>query len=137
MFKKFFNFGTSLYKKRESIMDSKEEAFFLEFQRQLPSGFYIFPKMRIADIIETISGSGYYRLRNKILPKHIDFLITNVRFQPILAIELNGASHLRKDREEIDNQKKEIFDSINLPLEFIEVGTNFYSDINNLITKFL
>src|SRR3989339_112268 len=59
----------SIYKKRESVMNKSESAFFFELQKQLPNGYHIFPKMRIADIIETESGKGYYKLRDKILPK--------------------------------------------------------------------
>jgi hypothetical protein len=118
-------------------MDKREEAFFFELSKQLPAGFYVFPKMRIADIIETTDGKGYYSHRNEILPKHIDFLICNVSFHPVLAIELNGSSHKREDRKESDNEKREIFETVGLPLEFIEVGTDFSSDVKNLITRYI
>jgi len=118
-------------------MDKREEAFFFELRKQLPEGYFVFPKMRIADIIETTNGKGYYIHRNEILPKHIDFLICNASFHPILAIELNGSSHGREDRKESDYEKKEIFKSAGLPLEFIEVGTDFPSDVKNLIAKYI
>ncbi len=138
MFKKYFSLDkSSEFKKRESVMEKSEEVFYLELLKQLPDGFYVFPKMRVADIIETTSGRGYYSHRNEILPKHIDFLICNSFFHPILAIELNGSSHMRNDRKDSDKEKKEIFEFIELPLEFVNVGTNFDYDISGLINKYL
>lgn len=138
MFRKFFaSRSPSVYRKRESVMDKREEAFFFELARQVPAGSYVFPKMRIADIIEATDGRGYYLHRNEILPKHIDFLICNGSFRPVLAIELNGSSHRREDRKESDREKREIFKAVGLPLEFVDVGTDFPSDINNLISKYV
>lgn len=138
MFRKLFNLkSSSTFKKRESVMDKREEAFFHELWKQLPEGFYVFPKMRIADIIETTDGKGYYFRRNEILPKHIDFLICDSYFHPVLAIELNGLSHRLENRKSSDIKKREIFKSVGLPLEFIEVGTDFSSDVANLISKYV
>jgi len=136
MFRKLFNPKLlSVYRKRESVLDKREEAFFFELMKQLPTGFYVFPKTRIADVIETTDGKGYYFHRNKILPKHIDFLICNAFFHPIMAIELNGTSHRREDRKESDHQKREILKSAGLPLEFVEVGREFSLEVKNLINK--
>lgn len=137
MFKNFFKSGLiSSYKKRESVMDKREVEFFFELQKQIPNGFYIFPKMRVADIIETTDGKGYYAERNNILPKHTDFLIADKNFRPILAIELNGSSHTKRNRKESDNKKREVFQLVGLPLEFVEVGTDFSTDVRNLITRY-
>ena len=121
----------SIYKKRESVMNKSESAFFFELQKQLPSGYHIFPKMRIADIIETENGKGYYKMRDKILPKHVDFLICDSYFKPIVAIELNGGYHNNPNQQEKDSIKKEIFKSAGLSLETVNVGIDF----SQLITK--
>ena len=92
--------------------------------------------MRVADIIETTDGKGYYFRRNKILSKHIDFLISNQSFMPILAVELNGSSHRIEKRKDSDDQKKKVFEFVGLPIEFIEVGTDFSLDVKNLFTKY-
>lgn len=119
----------SIYKKRQSVMNRSEEAFFFELQKQLPNGYYIFPKMRIADIIETVSGKDYYLKRNKILPKHVDFLVCDSYFKPVVAIEVNGSSHNRLDRTKRDVLVNEIFKDAQLPLETINVGSNFNESI--------
>ncbi|MFZ1987556.1 MAG: DUF2726 domain-containing protein [Minisyncoccia bacterium] len=113
------------FRKRESIMNKSESAFFYELRKQLSSEYHIFPNMRIADIIDAVDGKGFYRRRNKILPKHIDFLICDRYFKPIVAVEVNGSSHHRADRIERDELVKEIFAEAKLPLEFVNVGVNF------------
>jgi hypothetical protein len=122
----------SIYKKRSSVMNRSESAFFFELQKQLPHGYYIFPKMRIADILETVSGKGYYHMRNGILPKHIDFLICDSYFKPVVAIEVNGGYHNTPNQKKKDSIKREIFMSAGLPLETINVGSDFSQSINRI-----
>src|SRR5262245_9353477 len=62
------------------VMNRSEAAFYHELRRQLPNGYYIFPKMRIADFISAVDGRGFYQRRNYILPKHIDFLVCDSYF---------------------------------------------------------
>lgn len=90
--------------------------------------------MRIADILEAIDGKGFYRRRNEILPKHIDFTICDRYFKPVVALELNGNSHRREDRIVRDGRVKEIFEDAGLHLEFIQVGASFQSEISRILT---
>ena len=119
----------SEYKKRDFIMDKREMAFFHELERQLPEGYYIFPKMRIIDMIDATQGEGLRYRKNKIMPKHVDFIICNSYFNPILAIELNGNSHYRQDRIDSDDLKTKVFEVANLPLEIVNVGTDFKDSV--------
>ena len=123
---------SSRYRTRSSVMNKSERAFFFELQKQLPQGYYIFPNMRIADFIDAVDGSGFYNRRNKILPKHIDFLICDQYFKPIVAVEVNGSSHRRADRVERDELVRKIFADANLPLEFVDVGTNFEQSVSKV-----
>lgn len=120
------------YRKRITLLDKREMAFFFELQEQLPNGFYVFPKMRIADILDATEGYGHRYRINKILPKHVDFVICNSEFKPIVAIELNGTSHQRQDRIERDALVKEIFAVAGMPLEVVNVGTDFSQSIAGL-----
>lgn len=122
-----------LYKKRYRVMNDSESSFFHLLQKHIPTGHYIFPKMRIADIIETRSGKGYYKQRNKILPKHVDFVVCNEKLEPVVAIEIDGKSHNQSDRMERDRQVDEIFKSVSLPLEHVKVGVDFESRCKEII----
>ncbi len=123
-----------MYRKKQSIMNKSEMAFFFELQKQLPDDYHIFPNMRIADILDAVDGKGFYARNNKIMPKHIDFLVCNRYFNPVVAIEINGSSHRRPDRIESDDLKREIFKDARLPLEFVEVGTSFEQSIARIKT---
>ncbi len=120
------------YKLKNCVMNDSEKAFFFELQKQLPEGFHIFPKIRIADFVESISGEGSKFRNHQIIPKHVDFLICDAYFKPVLAIEVNGSSHEREDRQDSDTLKQQIFKETELPLEFVEVGSNFEAQINLL-----
>jgi len=113
------------YKKRFRIMNESEAALFFELRKQLPKDCYVFPYMRIADVVDAVNGSGFYRRRNKILPKHLDFVVCNSNFTPIVAIELNGGYHRRPDRIKMDEEKEEILKDAKLPLVTIRVGDSF------------
>jgi hypothetical protein len=124
------------YRKKFSIMNKTESALFFELKKQLPN-YYIFPNMRIADVIDAINGYGFYQRRNKILLRHIDFIICNSHFKPIFAVELNGGYHKRIEQIVKDNEKIEILREAKLPLKIVEVGDNFTEKVfeikNNLI----
>lgn len=115
------------YKKRNDVMNQSEAAFFFELKKQLPQDYYIFPKMRMIDFIQPVNRD--YGLRNRIWAKHVDFLICDKNFEPKIAIELNGKSHQRQDRIERDERVKIIFEDAKIPLQFINVGTNFNEQI--------
>jgi len=121
------------YRKRFNFMNKSEATFFHSLVKALPPDFYIFPKTRVADIIKTIDGEGYYYRRNRILPKHVDFLICSSRFEPLVAIEVDGASHNSPKRQERDQEVDEIFQSIDVPLVHVRVGDNFKEACDEII----
>ena len=125
------------YTRKPSVMSRSESAFFFELQKQLPQGYYVFPKMRIADVLDIPNGHDYYRMRNKALPKHIDFLICDKYFKPVVAIEINGSSHNSFKQQEADRIKNEMFRDSGLPLETINVGHNFTESISQLRHHFI
>jgi len=128
----FENVQNLPYRLRPSVFNGSETAFFLELKKQLPEGFHIFPKIRIIDFIDP--NSREYKWRNKIWAKHVDFLICDSIFKPILAIELNGRSHQRHDRVKRDRFVKEIFQVTGLPFEVLEVGNNFNLTISKSLS---
>ena len=132
---KSFEVDENPYQIRFSVMSKSEEAFFLELTRVLPDDFYLFPKVRIADILKTQDGPGYYVSRNKILPKHVDFLICNSQFRPQMAIEINGISHNRLKTIESDKLKKQIFEEVGFPLRVVKIGESFSGVIQEIIAS--
>ena len=117
------------YKKKAVVMNDSEMALFQALVSGLPGNYFVFPKMRIADMVDVVDGSGYYQRRNQILPKHVDFLICNNRMVPLMAVELDGNSHSKPSRIERDQLVDGVFENAELPLWRIEVGSDFKSKV--------
>ncbi|UFA51290.1 DUF2726 domain-containing protein [Deinococcus radiophilus] len=101
-----------------------ERAFYERLLRVLPDGYVIFPNVRLNDLF-LIKANGaerqatYARLRDK----HIDFLIVRLPdYQPVLAIELDGATHNSERQQRRDAVKDAVFASGRLPLLRIDAA---------------
>jgi very-short-patch-repair endonuclease len=85
-----------------SIFTNAERKFYYVLAPLLKQyGYIAFPKVRLADIIETKSTdlSTYWKEFNKIKSKHIDFLICeDITFRPEFIVELDDPTHNKKDR---------------------------------------
>lgn len=123
------------YRLRSSVFNKSEEAFFIELKNQLPAGFQVFPKIRIIDFIEPTSQE--LKWRNKIWAKHVDYLICNSSFKPVMAIELNGKSHLSTHRIDRDAFVAGILKVADLSLVTVPVGTEFRKSIEIVTNKLL
>jgi len=118
-----------------NFFNKSEEAFFYKLKKSLPEGYYIFPKVRIIDFIEPIKGISYNSSKGKVWSRHVDFLICNSYFKPVLVLELNGRSHQRQDRINSDDFKKQLFESVGLKYKFIKVGESFEYSIKALVLE--
>lgn len=130
---KFPEIDPNMYQMRYRLMNNSESSFFYLLQKNLPEGFHVFPKMRIADIIKTKNGKGYYRQRNKILPKHVDFVVCNNNLKPVYAIEVDGKSHDTPERQDRDDLVEYIFEGVQLPLKRVRVGSDFENEVRELM----
>lgn len=106
------------YRKKDYFFSYSELKFFesLKFilEKNFWNKYWIFPKVRLADIFETKKQGNL----NKIRAKHIDYLIVNLEkhCDPVLAIELNWKSHFSFSMKKSDNFKRETFKNAWLPL---------------------
>jgi hypothetical protein len=116
------------YKRKQFFFTRSENDFFGLLQRTLEGrNVIVFPKVRVADVLETNSGglAGF----NKISQKHVDYLLVRLpNFQPIMAIELDGKSHGSEKQQARDAVKDQAFKSANLPLVRIPVSRDL-SDV--------
>ena len=85
-----------------SIFTNAERKFYYTLAPLIKQyGYVAFPKVRLADIIETKSTdlSTYWKEFNKIKSKHIDFLVCeDITFRPEFIVELDDPTHNKKDR---------------------------------------
>lgn len=65
--------------------------------------FYVFPKVRLLDIVEPRKGEEHYKsLLWKVQAKHVDFVVCDHECRIKFIIELDDNSHNKKNRAERD-----------------------------------
>ncbi len=105
-----------------------ERAFFGALEEALAGTPYrVFPNVRLNDLfritVQEGRGATYARLRDK----HVDFLIVDgaAAYRPVLAIELDGASHASEQQQHRDAVKDVAFRSAGLRL--VRLPSQVYS----------
>lgn len=79
-------------------------------------GLSIFPKVRVADVIDPDEVGATGDLKNYALKAHFDFVICRNSWDPVYAIEFDGASHQSARQRERDAKKDELCKRDNLPI---------------------
>jgi very-short-patch-repair endonuclease len=94
-----------IFDARPYLLSQGENAFLGALEGAVGNRFRITMKVRLGDLV-TVRGNGSSatRARNQINQKHIDFVLcTHSPVKPLLAIELDDASHDRPDRRARDS----------------------------------
>lgn len=110
-------------------VNGAEASFYNVLLRQMPPNFHVHGKVRLEDIIRVkkdVPAEARWKFRGRVKSRHVDFLIINAKGAPILAIELDGASHRDKRVEESDTVKTALFAAAQLPLRRCRVGEDFH-----------
>lgn len=103
---------------RPFLLTKGENAFLPALEQAIGNQLRIMMKVRLGDLVN-VRGNGSIptTLRNKTNQKHIDFVLcTHYPVQPLLAIELDDASHDRIDRQERDGFVEECLARAGLPI---------------------
>lgn len=120
------------YIKRRYLFSVAELKFFELLKEIIGDNYYIFPKVRICDIIEPKNKSDYSNF-NRIKSKHVDFLLcTKNPITSKIIIELDDRSHNAPSRQSRDKFVDEIFANAEIPIVHINVQ---YSYNKEVITK--
>jgi hypothetical protein len=119
--------GTLPYEIRDDFLTNAEGSFYRVLKVAAGDELMICPKVRLADIFAS-NHAEYYHWFNKIAKKHIDFLLCNTTtLRPVLGVELDDASHLRRDRVERDRFVEQVFKGTGLPLLRVPVRRSYDS----------
>lgn len=119
------------YEKVNCILTNAEYNFYTSLSLATGSNYIICPKVRLADFVKVTGSKNRQTNFNKISSKHIDFLICNNKFKPILGIELDDKSHDKT--KERDNFVNAMYAKIKLPILRIPVGYSY--SVQELRTK--
>jgi len=118
----FFETAPSIF------VNKSEAALFHALRGRISTGFHVHSKVRLEDIIRVrreLNPKLRWTLRGRVKSRHVDYLITTRAGRPVLAIELDGASHDPKNPSEADRVKTALFQATGLPLRRIRVGEDF------------
>src|SRR6266576_5431038 len=103
----------------ESLLTPAEQLFYRSLDLAIAGRLQILCKVRLADLFQVASKDTKerHRLFRKIAAKHIDFLLVEPgKLQPVIAIELDDASHNRADRTQRDRFLDELSGIVDFPL---------------------
>jgi hypothetical protein len=110
------------YRVRDDFLSRAEASFYHVLKSMMGERLLIFPKVSLAEIFFVSQNQDYQSYQNKIDRKRVDFLLCDPKtLKPVLAIELDDASHQRPDRQERDEFVEKVFADARLPLARIPV----------------
>lgn len=113
------------YRARPMFFNRSELVFYDALRSAIADRYAIFSKVRLLDICGDLPWHELTAF-NKISQKHVDFLLCDpATFRLTAAIELDGSSHWRRDRQESDEFKDELFREIRIPLIRFPVRVEF------------
>jgi hypothetical protein len=131
--KRFFTGrGRYRYQANTYLMTRAENNFFTALQGAFNDRYFIFSKVRIADVMTPDYRNGsklWWRAFVKISSKHIDFVLVVKRTRRIVAcVELDDASHRQAGRIKRDRFVNAAFEAAQLPLIRIPTAKTYNID---------
>jgi len=125
---KLVEVGYQPYEKRNYFFSVAELKFYELLKEIIGDNYYIFPKVRICDIIQGKDKKSYTDF-NRIKSKHVDFLIcTKNPITSKIIVELDDKSHNHPSRQKRDDFVDEIFANSGIPIVHIKVNYGYSKD---------
>lgn len=114
------------YRQRDHFLSAAELSFFHVLNQVTASHFHVCTKVRISDLLYVVNRRENLGHANRIDRKHVDFVLCNPKtMQPILVVELDDASHQRRDRQERDALVDAAFLAADLPILHVPCRSNY------------
>jgi very-short-patch-repair endonuclease len=97
---------------------------------KIPPEWHLVAKVNLADLFFVRQPHRNQAARNRIDRKHVDFVICDAAtMRPLLAIELDDASHERADRIARDAFVDRVFETAGLPLQHVRFAWAYQPDV--------
>ena len=122
LFEKFSTWLTSqqssfTYERQPALFSPAERSFFGVLEQVLGPQYRVFGKVRIADLLNPGKGVGRQAALNRIVGKHVDFVVCEAKRLSIVgAIELDDKSHNVASRQKRDAFVDKAFASAGIPI---------------------
>ena len=107
------------YVRQQSLFTPPERKFRRALAKAFEDRCEVYAKVRMVDLITPSGkegGRGWWRAFRRISSKHIDFVLAEDDGSLLLAIELDDASHQRRDRRARDKLVERAFAQAGMPL---------------------
>jgi hypothetical protein len=114
------------YGKKDDFLSPAEVSFFRVLKGELPAEWHLITKVNLGDLFFVQQPHRNQAARNRIVSKHVDFVICDaMTMEPLLGIELDDSSHERKDRKERDDFVDKVFEAAGLPLLHVKAARGY------------
>jgi len=117
------------YKRAAPLLSLAEQTFYHALQQSVGQTYWIFPKVRLADIIwpnAKYRSSPWWTAFNKINKKHVDFVACHPETYDVVAVfELDDSTHNKQDRRERDLFVDQALASANIPIHHIKATDHY------------
>jgi hypothetical protein len=114
------------FRVKDDFLSIAEASFYRVLKTIYGDKLLVFPKVSMGEIFFVSHPEVHYSYFNRINQKRVDFLLCHPQtLKPLLAIELDDASHQRKEREERDEFVNQVFQDAGLPLLHIQAQTSY------------
>lgn len=89
---------------------------------------HVFAKVRLEDVVTVKAADhrAWSSIRGRIKSRHLDFVLTDADFLPILAVEVDGGSHNTERAAATDEMKNQVLSSAGVPLLRLRVGADWH-----------
>lgn len=114
------------YRQRDDFLSAAELSFYRVLVMALDGSHLVCPKVNLADIFFVARPNENQSYRNRIDRKHVDFLLCDpTTMKPIMGVELDDASHARRDRQDRDEFVDQVFEAAGLPLLRVRAAAGY------------
>lgn len=124
---------------RRNYFFSAAERSFYEVLCRLAPQHTVFAKVRLADLVRVqASGREFWQRFNSISSKHVDFVLCDEQLAPMVAIELDDASHEQPERLARDQFVDSVLASAALPIVHVRARRGYaLEEIRQLLAPHL
>jgi len=106
------------YTQRQYLLTDAERAFFTVLRAAAPEGWYVFPQVRLANLVALKPGLRNWKPHfSRVAQKCVDFVLCDADdIGPRLVVELDDASHAQPDRQARDAFVNAALQAAGLPI---------------------
>ncbi len=120
----------NFFSRKQSVMRRDERQLFDIFMKIFGNTYYIFPQVRLANVLDIKENlKDHDSLFREIDHRSLDFVFFDrVNIAPVLAIELNGGSHLMLSRKNRDQKIVDILTKAGIGYLAVEKNAEYNED---------